>query len=419
MADSAISPLFSYLGWSFLPNFGTQLIQSLYYKITIPVGQPHPQPGTAPYARDYRRIRVLVLCLYLIYTLTQSLYDIKLTGDFYTLLSLSPYTTTDKEIKTRVRRLAARHHPDKASSEDSTSNNIYLQLRLASDTLTNPSHRYAYTHFGPSILTHLPKPDESVAPQNAKQISLETAQLVILALKQKIPSYLISLLFVIALNTFFLPARQGGKYWRYLILTSSFALESYLITHDIPALPAALDATLHYIRTYTSLSALLPTHLLPFQLLNLTSSLALSLNIFISQLSALFPSSLPSTTTADPASLRTWLNHLTTNLATLSTQTARIDAEASVLLQTQLAPYKGDPGHVARLRRGMKEGMVMGNVRAHPDVQAAVRRVVDRRRRVLDLRRDRSGEGARVNRNELRPDGADVVDLLLSDEQLM
>lgn len=421
MADSAITPLFSYLGWSFLPNFGTQIVQSIYYKITISAGQPHPQPGTPQHARDYRRIRVLVLCLYLLYTLTQSLYDIKLAGDFYTLLSLSPSTATDKEIKTRVRRLAARYHPDKISSEDQIGNKIYLQLRLASETLTNPSHRYAYTHFGPSILTHLPKPEDQTTPQNPKQLSLETAQLVILALKQKIPSYLLSLLFVVALNTFFLPARQGGKYWRYLILAASFALESYLITHDIPALPLSISTPLHYLQTYTSLSSLLPPHLLPFQLLNLTSSLALSLNIFISQISALFPTAAPPDAN-DPAALRTWLTALTTNLSTLSTQTARIDTEASTLLQTQFVPYKGDPTSVRDLRRGMKEGMVIGSVRMHPEVQGAVRRVLERRKRSLQGNGSGTGIGTGTSRDhtasqQIRPDGADVIDLLESDEQ--
>lgn len=416
MADSAITPLFSYLGWSFLPNFGTQVIQTVYYKITIRAGQPHPQPGTAQFVRDYRRIRVLVLCLYLIYTLAQSLYDIKLAGDFYTLLSVSPYITTDKEIKTRVRRLAARYHPDKISSEDHVSQTIYMQLRLASETLTNPSHRYAYTHFGPSVLTHLPKSDENnhnTQSNNPRQLSLETAQLVMLALKQKIPSYLSSLLFVIALNTFFLPARQGGKYWRYLILAASFALETYLITHDVPTLPTILATPLHYIQTYTTLSNLLPPHLLPFQLLNLTSSLTLSLNIFISQISALFPTSSPSDPN-DTTALRAWLTALTTNLSAISAQTSRIDAETTTLLQTQLAPYKGDPASVRDLRRGMKEGMVLGSVKMHPEVQAAVRRVSERRKKMVQggVVGSTSGQGS-------RGDGADVVDLLGSDEQFM
>src|SRR5690349_14927017 len=116
MSSSNIAPIFSYLGWAFLPNLATQFLQSIYYRITLSAGTPHPQPGTALYARDYRRIRILVLISYLLYTLAQSLYDVKLAGDFYTLLSIDPYHTTEKEIRTRLRRLAARYHPDKQSN---------------------------------------------------------------------------------------------------------------------------------------------------------------------------------------------------------------------------------------------------------------------------------------------------------------
>ena len=61
-------------------------------------------------------------------------------------------------------------------------------------------------------------------------------------------------------------------------------------------------------------------------------------------------------------------------------------------------------GHVRELRRGMKEGMVTSGVRGHPEVQEAVRRVTERRKKV---------------RNHNSRDGGDVVDLLNSDEQFM
>lgn len=414
MADSAIVPLLSYLGWSFLPNLGTQLLQNIYYRITISAGAPYPQPGTPIYARDHRRIRVLVLTLYLLYTLAQSLYDVKLAGDFYTLLSVDPHHTTDKEIKSRLRRLAARFHPDKISqSTDGTTNDapsgMFLQLRLAGETLTNPSHRYAYTHFGPSILTHLPKPEENTTT-TVKQLSLQTAQLVTMALKQKIPSYISTLVFVFVLNTFFLPGKQGGKFWRYLIISASFVLECYLLTHDVPALPGALDTVVGWLRGYTKLGDLLPPHLLPFQLLDVSGRLALSLNIFISQISVLFPGASGAVRAAGDGSaqMKGWVQQLNSNLANLAGISNRIDQEAGGLLQLQFAPFKGQPAQVRDLRRGMKEGMVMGSVRSHPEVREVVRKVADRRKAAVR----RGNVGSAPTR-----DGADVVDLLNSEEQ--
>ena len=413
-AESTLFPLFTYLGWSFLPNIATNTLQSFYYRLTLPAGTPPPQQGTALYARDHRRIRVVVLSLYLLYTLAQSLYDVKLAGDFYTLLTVSPYTTTDKEIKSRLRRLAAKYHPDKLSSNSDSSTNqnesLFLHLRLASETLTTPSHKYAYTHFGPQILTHLPRP-EDFTTQTTRQISLQTADLVILALRQKIPSYIATLVWVFILNTFFLPRHaNAGKFWRYWIITLSFVLEFYLLTHEIPALPSSLETGLHYLRTYTGWgAAILPSHLLPFQILEITSRLAMSLNIFISQVSGLFQGpqviSGSGDVEAEKRALVGWMGQLGNNLSMLSSGAGRLDQEATGLLELQFSPFKGQIGHVRELRRGMKEGMVLGGVRGHPEVQDAVKRVVERR------------NNANRQRHLSQRDGIDVVDLLNSDEQ--
>lgn len=411
MSDSTVASLVSYLGWSFLPNLLTNWLQNLYYKLTVRAGSPPPQPGTILYARDHKRIRILVLTLYLLYTLAQTLYDVKLVGDFYTLLSVDPWSTTEKDIKSRLRRLAAKFHPDKLGSSpaDGEAEGQFLKLRLASETLTNPSHKYAYTHFGPRIVTHLPRPSED-STQTSKQLSLQTADLIILALKQKIPSYFLSIIFVMVLNTFFLPARSSGKFWRYLIIAASFVLELYLLTHDVPALPVTLGVTLGYLRSYTAIGQILPPHLLPFQVLEITSKFALSLNIFISQVSVLFPSA-AGTSSGTVAGMQPWMTQLTSNLSMLSTSSQRLDAEANTLLQLQLAPYNGQPEHLNELRKGMKDGMVLCGVRNHPDVKTAVVELQKKRR----LERTAGG----VQGQTAREDGADVIDLLASDKQFV
>ena len=374
MSDT-LSPLFSFLGWSFLPNLATQFLQSLYYRITLPAGTLPPQPGTPLHIRDYRRIRITVLVLYLFYTLLQSLYDVKRQGDFYTILYLTP-SATDKEIRTRQRRLAAKFHPDKSSSPQDES--IFLALRRAGETLTTPGHRYAYLHFGPDVLLHLPEKDRG-----------NTGNLVIAAMRQKIPSYLSTLVFVFALNRFFLGDTKG-RFWRYMIITASFLVEFWLLTHE---LPGWIDGMLAWV-AWTKLGDIVPDHLLPFQVLQVVESLGISLNIFASQVGALFPGSV-----ADEKGLQRWMGGMVENLGTLAAVGQRVENEAGGLLQLQFAPYRGQRVPVRDLRRGMKEGMVIGSVRGHPEVQAAVKQVVDQRKN--------SGKG----------DGADVVDLLNSDEQ--
>lgn len=418
MADSAVLPLLAYLGWSFLPNIGTSIVQSVYYKLTVPVGQIVPQAGTRQYARDHRRIRILVLSLYLIYTLLQSLYDVKLAGDFFTLLPVSPYTSSEKEIRSKFRRLAARYHPDKiGAGTGSQEEQYFLQLRLAAETLTTPSHRYLYTHFGPSILTHLPKPDGEGTMGQDKNFT--TATMIPMALRARAPSYLLNLGFVVVLNTFLLRGGSShGKFWRYLIIAASFTLEFYLLTHEIPSLqiPLVLSTLLGGLSRLTGLSNVLPPHLLPFQILQISTQLAISLNIFISQISGLFPSmNLPADGTLNPSQLGQYLFSLNNALSQIQANTTRLDGEATSLLDLQFVPYKGQPRHVAELRRGMKDGMITSTIRQHPEVQQALRNALQRKKLQGTARAQEKASAA----GTATTDGADVVDLLSSDEQFI
>lgn len=56
------------------------------------------------------------------------------------------------------------------------------------------------------------------------------------------------------------------------------------------------------------------------------------------------------------------------------------EVEAARMLQLGLAPFRGDRESVSTLRRGMKENLILGGVRASPEVQKAVAQVMERRR---------------------------------------
>lgn len=55
------------------------------------------------------------------------------------------------------------------------------------------------------------------------------------------------------------------------------------------------------------------------------------------------------------------------------------DNEATRIMQMGLAPFRGDRESVSTLRRGMKEGLILGGVRSSPGVQQAVAEVRERR----------------------------------------
>lgn len=135
-------------------QYATSFLQSIYYGITIRAGEPRPQPNSQRYARHRRRIFILVITFYLLYTLYETFDHVLTTGDFYRSLGVSPLAN-DKTIKSRFRRLAAQHHPDKLTHGDGLDGGVdglFVLLKMAQDTLLDPAKRFAYDRFGPDIV---------------------------------------------------------------------------------------------------------------------------------------------------------------------------------------------------------------------------------------------------------------------------
>jgi curved DNA-binding protein CbpA len=333
-------------------QYATGLLQSFWYKLTVPVGQTAPRPGSPLYAYHHRRIRVFVLCLYLLYTLAQSLYDIKLAGDFYTALGVSP-ASSEREVKNKFRRLAAKFHPDKIRENDavSASDSVFLHLKLAQDTILDPAKKFAYDRFGP-VVVQLTHP------------GLKTIRDYVYAgLRAKAPEYAANALLLVILNYVWLP--QWGQFWRYFAVMVMALLELFFLTHAWQPHPylQRMGLLLH-----ARLPDLLPPHLLPFQLLTIARRLSMSLNIFISQLA---PPSVKNKAAQDQQSQQQ-LSHLTQ-------ATERVNAEASSLLQLGLSPFANDRANMRKLRDGMTETLMMSTVRNSPEVREAISRVARNR----------------------------------------
>lgn len=147
-----MSNLVSLIGWTFLPNLVTGWVQTIYYSLTIRAGSPKPRPGSPRYAEHRRLIHISVVTLYLLYTIYEADHELRSAGTFYSDLSL-PLTASERDIKSRFRRLAALHHPDKVSGEDAGRvNDYFVHLKTASDTLLDPARRFAYERFGPDAV---------------------------------------------------------------------------------------------------------------------------------------------------------------------------------------------------------------------------------------------------------------------------
>ena len=294
------------------------------------------------------------MSLYLIYTLAQALYDFKLAGDFYTLLGVTPWST-EKEVKARFRRLAAKYHPDKLHEHGQPfpgADQLFVQFKLAHDTILDPAKRFAYDRFGPIVV-------------QVQHPGLKTIRdYVYVGLRSKAPEYLSNAGLLVLLNYVWLP--KWGQFWRYFAVACMAFLELYFLTHtwQPPRLAVLWASTIQNV-----VPDLLPPHLLPFQILGLARRMSMSINIFISQLA------LPKA--RDPATRDLQTQQ---QIAHLTQAAGRLDAESGALLQLGMSPFKGDLEKSEILRSGMKESLVAGALRRNPEVMAAIRRVLDRRR---------------------------------------
>jgi len=122
--------------------------QSFLYRLFIRAGDPIPSQGTPRFVRDYRRIYVSVIIAYLLFTIYEVWHNITRQGNFYHLLGVD-INVDDRTLKKRFRALTMRYHPDKAGPE---SEPIFMMLKGAFDTISDPMKRFAYERIGPSIL---------------------------------------------------------------------------------------------------------------------------------------------------------------------------------------------------------------------------------------------------------------------------
>lgn len=362
--------MLSMVGWSFLPNvcilspqlstlahtvqLVTGWVQNAYYGIMIRAGDPKPHPGSPKYIMHRRRIHIIVVSAYLLYTIYEADWEIRRASDFYQDLGL-PYSSTDRDIKSRFRRLASKYHPDKVSSTSSNPNaaeGYFVHLKTAQDTLLNPAKRFAYERFGPDVL--------------GWQRCSSVRDYVMQGLQQTLPYYGAAAIFMYMLGL--LGYLEWGKYWRWLTIVSLCAFELHTITR--PYFPTLATNILNPILTTFSLH---PPYL-PFQLIQLARKISITLYIAFSQIGPL----LQAPTTVEPngtpeAQLKQQLDRLKA--------TAQVaDVEASRLIGLEMSPFAGDEQAVKGMKAKTQEWLIQNTIRNDPMVRDAMGNVLKRRR---------------------------------------
>ncbi|KAI1344779.1 hypothetical protein F5Y15DRAFT_5116 [Xylariaceae sp. FL0016] len=348
----------SLLGWTFLPNLVTGWIQSIYYGLTIRAGDPRPAPNSQRYQEHRRRIHILVVAVYLLYTLYEADYELRRASTYYADLGV-PLSASERDVKSRFRRLAALHHPDKAGSSGAGAANgdvgdYFIHLKTASDVLTDPARRFAYERFGPDIL--------------AWKHCVTVKDFVMRGAQALIPYYGVAavVLYIMGL----LGYMDWGRYWRWLTLVSLCVFELYVVTR--PFAPPFVSGIVNpLLENFTDH----PPYL-PFQVISLARKCSITLYIAFSQIGPLLQP--PSQRGVKPAEASE--KALLQSLERLEQTAKGLEVDAARLMELEMAPFAGDPEVVNSMRSKLKEWLVQNTIRADPMVRDALGKSLQKRR---------------------------------------
>ncbi|ORX77160.1 DnaJ-domain-containing protein [Anaeromyces robustus] len=205
------------LMWAFLPKMATNFIQARYYEWKYAPNSPSkPKQGSPKYKRDYKKIHILVILVYLIYNFYQSMYQTPRQPTLYETLNVSKDFTT-QQLKSNYRKLSLMYHPDKQEPENmAEAQEKYILIRSAYEILQKPIQLKAYEKFGITAL-------------ECKHCSTERDYLYYM-----IPAYVMHYAITgLVLFIFFVIFGKGyGRYWRFLVYFGTAAFEANILIAD-------------------------------------------------------------------------------------------------------------------------------------------------------------------------------------------
>lgn len=359
----------------------TRFLQNLYYNVTIRAGSPRPQPGQPRFAEHYRRIYILVVCIYLVFTIYEADWELQRSGDFYSVLGVGPDASA-REIKKRYRQLSAVMHPDKASGPTTFDVDLYIRVQTAHETLTDDARRFAYDRFGPDVLAW-------------KECTV-VRDFVMRGARDLAGYYVVG---AAALYSF---PRLGyfnqGVYWRWLAFAALLAFEVHAVTR--PRYPWLLDGlanpflarVANPVLSFWAPGAVHPPFL-PFQAVSLARKLSITLSIALNQVLPFL--------TADTRGGRIQMKRqgsdeakTAQSLEELEKMLNAVHEETRRMVQMEVTPFAGSPQAMDTLRQKIKRWLMDNTVRSDPMTRAAINQNIARRRQ--DAPAGAQGNGMRM-----------------------
>lgn len=237
--------IWPFFKWSLLPSLVARSVTSVWWRVMVPAEAKRAPYMQEEYRRFFRRVLMMVIATYLLYSLYAAILTTRSTPTFYDVLMLPRDAHVDA-IRRQSRNLLKSTHPDKVGPEG---HDMFITARIAVDTLTNATKRFAYEKFGPQMIDWK---ECSTTPDFLLRGAMYAAR-----------EYGVALLFMIVLDRL---GQTSARFSRFFLLVALMAIEGRIVA---------------------GASSLIPG-LLPFEQVQLLKELAYTLFSAMSQLVPLF-----------------------------------------------------------------------------------------------------------------------------------
>lgn len=284
----------------------------------------------------------------MLYTVYEAHWGLRRDSDFYQQLGLA-HSASEREIKSRFRRLAALYHPDKILQTPG-SDVLFRNLKTAQDILLNPAARFAYDRFG----------FRSATWQNCSTVQ----DYVSFGITQNVISYAVVSVLLYFLSLFGI--LDWGRYWRWLILVSLAVFECYVVSR--PYKPWAVRALNSF------LTILGQPAYLPFQLIEMLHQCMTALFLAFSQIGPLLEDPNESSKAEDSEEMLQLQTERVSKIALVA------NTEATRMMGLEMAPFVGDKEAIANVQSKVKHWLVQNTIKADPMVRDALGNVMKKRR---------------------------------------
>lgn len=231
-ASSMSSTITNIVLWMFVPATLTNFLLKQYYSFKYAKNSPSiPKPNSIKHKRNYKICYTLVIGIYFLYCISQSIYSLETS--YYSKIGLKR-GCTKSVFKRKSRQLMLQHHPDKSSGNT----NLYHELKQMSEVLENPNLCNIYEKFGASGVEIAQQFTSKKNFANSNEVRKEYIHA---TLFEWVTFYIGSI--VVLLLTSFTRKSSSGKYWRFISLICLGAYESFIYLNDFTCLDSIADSS--------------------------------------------------------------------------------------------------------------------------------------------------------------------------------